>query len=213
MSAATNPSETQAAAAHTRQNPVTVPNALCVIRILGSPGLLILGWYDQAAWFIGLFFFLTMTDWVDGKLARYLDQRTDIGARLDSAADSILYVCLVLGGTILLGETVLREAGWFAVAMVTYAIHILYGFWKFGRKPVYHTRAAKICWFLVTVSALCILGDIAVWPFRVTMVLVTLANIETICMTYILNEWRADVPSVYHAVKIRDANRADFANA
>lgn len=179
----------------------TIPNLLCVIRILGSGVLIALAAYEQSAWFVGVYFFLSLTDWVDGKIARYLNQQSDIGAKLDSAADSILYSALLIGGIILLGEVLLQHWKWMAMALTSYFIHVGYGFWKFRQKPVYHTKGAKTSWFLGTVATLCILGDIAVWPLYVAMISVTLTNIESILITKKLGRWEADIPSLYHLLR------------
>ncbi len=168
------------------------------MRIFGSGFLIGLAVYDQYVWFVVLYFFLSLTDWVDGKIARYLNQQSDIGAKLDSAADSILYASLLVGGGILLGDVLLQHWPWMLVAFLIYNAHVAYGFWKFRKKPVYHTLGAKTSWFLGTVATLCILGQIAVWPLFVAMVSVTLTNIEAMAITRSLEQWEADIPSLYH---------------
>ncbi|MFK7821570.1 MAG: CDP-alcohol phosphatidyltransferase family protein [Planctomycetaceae bacterium] len=177
---------------------LTIPNVLCVIRIVGSGFLIGLAVYEHYVWFVGLYFFLSLTDWVDGKIARYLNQQSEIGAKLDSAADSVLYISLLIGGGILLGDVLLQHWPWMLMAFLSYVAHVGYGFWKFGKKPVYHTLGAKTSWFLGTVGTLCILGDIAVWPLFVAMVAVMLTNLESIAITRKLTKWQADIPSLYH---------------
>ena len=78
----------------------TVPNLICFGRLFGSFalfGVALLGW---PYWFVGLFLALSLSDWIDGKLARWLHQRSDFGARLDSAADAMLYAALIGGACI-----------------------------------------------------------------------------------------------------------------
>ena len=69
---------------------VTVPNALCVIRLLGSIVLVVLACVDRGEIVLWLFIGLAMTDWLDGKLAILLKQKSVLGARLDSWADAAL---------------------------------------------------------------------------------------------------------------------------
>jgi cardiolipin synthase (CMP-forming) len=76
---------------------LTVPNVICGFRIIGSLALLWLAMTGWATAFVGLFVVLHVSDWVDGKLARWLHRRSDFGARLDSLSDAILYACLGLG--------------------------------------------------------------------------------------------------------------------
>jgi peptide/nickel transport system permease protein len=76
---------------------LTVPNVLGALRFLGSPWLVLLGVAGRETAFLVLFLALTFTDWLDGKLAGWLDQRSKIGPRLDSLADLTMYAALVLG--------------------------------------------------------------------------------------------------------------------
>ena len=63
----------------------TIPNLICVIRILGSLVLvgLAIGGRDRP--FLWLFVALAMSDWIDGKLAILLNQRSRIGPHHDMA--------------------------------------------------------------------------------------------------------------------------------
>lgn len=40
--------------------------------------------------FTAVFVVLNLSDWIDGRLTRWLKQRSDFGARLDRFADSVL---------------------------------------------------------------------------------------------------------------------------
>ena len=71
----------------------TVPNALSVLRLLGVPLFLWLLLGPEAdGWAVGLLMFSGFTDWLDGKLARWLDQSSKLGALLDPAADRLYIV-------------------------------------------------------------------------------------------------------------------------
>ena len=178
---------------------LTVPNFLCIVRLVGSFVLIPIAWQGWNEVFLWCFIFLAMTDWIDGKLAILLDQRTVLGARLDSWADATLYAALLFGTVTLYGNTLSSELAWIAAALVTYLISTAAGFWKYKRWPSYHTRAAKTCWFFTAVAVIALFSEWAVWPLRVAAVAVTLTNIEAILITIISPAWRADVTSVYHA--------------
>ena len=176
-----------------------VPNALTLLRILGTPVLAVLAWRGDATAFAWLFGFLYFTDWLDGKLAILLDQRTTIGARLDSAADAAMYAALVLGLYWLQWDVVRAEAWWLTAVLASWAAALAYGKFKFGRFPSYHTRAAKTCWLLAGVAAVSLFADGPRWVLRVACGAVVVANVESLLVTRALKEWRADVPSVFHA--------------
>lgn len=178
---------------------LTIPNLLCLVRLVGSFILIPIAWQGRTEVFLWCFIFLAMTDWVDGKLAILLNQRTVLGARLDSWADAALYAALLFGLVTLYGDTLRAELAWIATALVTYLISTVAGFWKYKCWPSYHTRAAKTSWFLTGLAVIALFVEWAIWPLRVAAVAVTLTNIEAIFITIISPAWRADVTSVYHA--------------
>jgi phosphatidylglycerophosphate synthase len=104
---------------------VTIPNLLCLIRLLGSVVLVVLACLDRRDWFLWLFIGLAMTDWIDGKLAILLNQRSVFGARLDSWADAALYTALLFGALWMHGEDLRSEWAWIIPAVATYTLSTL----------------------------------------------------------------------------------------
>lgn len=74
----------------------TIPNALSLARLIGVPVYLwlLLGPHDDAA-ALGVIAFSGLSDYLDGKIARTLNQTSRIGTLLDPAADR-LYVFATL---------------------------------------------------------------------------------------------------------------------
>ena len=71
----------------------TVPNALSMLRLLGVPLFLWLLLGPEAdGWAIVLLMLAGISDWADGKIARALDQGSQLGALLDPAADRLYIV-------------------------------------------------------------------------------------------------------------------------
>jgi cardiolipin synthase len=75
----------------------TLPNALSVLRLLGVPLFLwlLLG-PEEDGWALVVLMVAGITDWADGKLARWLDQYSRLGALLDPAADRLYIVCTLV---------------------------------------------------------------------------------------------------------------------
>ena len=75
---------------------VTIPNALSLARLVGVPVFLwlVLGPHADA-WAVALLIASAATDWLDGKLARALNQQSRLGEALDPAADR-LYIAATL---------------------------------------------------------------------------------------------------------------------
>jgi CDP-diacylglycerol--glycerol-3-phosphate 3-phosphatidyltransferase len=192
---------------HRESDVLTVPNVVTVVRLVASLLLPWLAWAGRAEWFIGLFLALVMTDWLDGKLAILLDQRTTLGARLDSVGDAVLYACLLIG-VVWLQPAFLRSEAILVGAMLgSYAVTVIVTLIRFQRLPAYHTRAAKTCWLLTMIGALLLLAGGPVWPARIALIAVIIANAEATVISFVLKDWRTDVPSLWHATRFAREGR------
>jgi len=79
---------------------VTIPNAISVTRLAGVPVFLwlVLGLRSQAGdwWAVGLLIAAGASDWLDGKIARALNQQSRLGQMLDPAADRLYIAATVI---------------------------------------------------------------------------------------------------------------------
>ncbi len=187
----------------------TVPNVLCFARLLGSPVLVWAGWSDRPALAVGLFVFLSLTDWLDGKLAKLLHQETEFGAKLDTVADVTFYACTLLALIGLRQQLLRQEAIWIALALASYAVSVGFGLLKYRRAPSYHTRLAKTSWLLMLLGVLAVFAVESAWAVRVAMVGVFATNLEATLITLLLPTWRANVPSVFHARRLASGRTED----
>lgn len=186
-----------------RSRLVTIPNAICLLRILAAPGLVVLAASGRRSDVVALFLLMTLSDWIDGKLAVVLDQRSKIGPWLDSVADLVMYLALLAAAVLLDGDRLRAEWLWITIPI---GLYLLAGAWsvtKFGRWPNHHTRMAKISWGLMLAGAVAFLGAWSLWPLRVALAGASLASVQSMLITRILPEWRSDVPSVSAARAIR----------
>lgn len=69
---------------------MTVPNILSLLRILAVPFFAIAVWYGRLWEACALFAGAGITDLLDGFIARRFNQKSDLGALLDPAADKLL---------------------------------------------------------------------------------------------------------------------------
>jgi cardiolipin synthase len=76
----------------------TLPNILSMVRLAGVPVFLwlVLG-PEWDGWALVLLMVSGFTDWLDGYLARKLDQRSTLGEILDPVADRLYILAVVLG--------------------------------------------------------------------------------------------------------------------
>jgi cardiolipin synthase len=79
---------------------VTIPNAISAARLAGVPVFLwlVLGLRSQAGdwWAVGVLIAAAASDWLDGKIARALNQQSRLGQLLDPAADRLYIVATLL---------------------------------------------------------------------------------------------------------------------
>ncbi len=179
----------------------TLPNVICMFRLVGSIVLLVLALVGLKYWFVGLFVVLTLSDWIDGFIARWLHQRSDFGARLDSFADAALYTALLLGTAILCWDVIRAEVLWLTAGVGSYFLTTVTGLIKYRRVPSYHTWGAKKSQGLVLLAGIAIVLGWSVWPLRLAALAVTLTNIEATLMTLVLPTWQADISSLWTAVQ------------
>jgi len=185
---------------------LNIPNTLSAIRFVGSIVLVALAWADLSqtyllAWIV----FLLFTDWIDGKLAIMLEQQTRFGAKLDSVADATFYGAVLLVVFWLKADFIRQELPWIFATLSAYGINMFAAVVKFHRFAAYHTRAAKTGWLLVSIAIISIFADWSPWPLRLAMAGVLLTNLEQTAITFVLRRPHVDVPSLYHALKIRRA--------
>jgi len=80
---------------------LTVPNLVSGLRVLAVPYF----WYvllgqQNVAWAAALIFIIGSTDWIDGYLARRLNQVSEVGKFLDPLADRLMIASALVAGLI-----------------------------------------------------------------------------------------------------------------
>lgn len=180
-----------------------IPNALSAFRLVAAPGLLSLAWLGQPAGFLTLLAASLLSDALDGLVARALRQTSVTGAKLDSWGDLVTYGILPLCVWWLWPDVVWRELPFVSLALAAFAIPPAVGWVKFGRLPSYHTWSAKGSAIATGIAVFLLLVFDAPVPFRAAAVFLALVACEEVAITAVLPEWRCNVRSVWHAVKLR----------
>lgn len=95
---------------------LTIPNLISIARLAGVPVFLwlVLGLRSQAGdwWAVGLLATAGVSDWLDGKIARALNQQSSLGEVLDPAADRLYIVSTIIA------LAVRSIIGWWLVALL-----------------------------------------------------------------------------------------------
>jgi CDP-diacylglycerol--glycerol-3-phosphate 3-phosphatidyltransferase len=143
------------------------------------------------------------TDVLDGALARRLGQVTDFGARLDQWGDFALWLSLPLAAWWLWPEIIVREAPYVALALACMLLPTAIAYAKYRAVPGYHTWSVKLGSVAMAISVpLLLLFDFA-WPFRAAALWQVVCAIDELAITGLLARCHNDVPTVFHAIRIR----------
>jgi CDP-diacylglycerol--glycerol-3-phosphate 3-phosphatidyltransferase len=175
---------------------VNVANALTVGRMVCVPFLLLASWNGRHDIFFALAAYCMLSDIFDGRIARWLGQSSEFGARLDSWADLLM----ILGGPVcavwLRPELVRSE--WIGVAAVVggSVLAVVIGNAKFGKLTSYHTTAARLTAYLAGAGAIVAITWGWPWLFRLGAAAAVYSVLEEIAITFTLKQWTANVPSL-----------------
>ena len=190
-----------------RQIHMVVPLAMTTIRIILAPFILFWAGNGRA----GLPYVLCLitafvTDYFDGVVARKLGVASATVRRYDSAADVIFYVAAFLAVWLVYPEQV--RAHWLGLSLVASleAIRVTIDYLKFRREASYHMWSAK-AWNISLFAALTGLMGFGVsgWLFQLPIVVGMITNLEGLAASLLLPKWTHDVPTVFHAYKIRQS--------
>jgi CDP-diacylglycerol--glycerol-3-phosphate 3-phosphatidyltransferase len=172
-------------------------------RIACVPVLLAFAWRGAAEPFLVGFALGLVSDVLDGALARRRGQVTDFGARLDQWADFALWASLPLAAWWLWPSILSREGSYVLLALLCMLLPTAIAYAKYRAIPGYHTWSVKLGSVAMCITApLLLLFDVA-WPFRAAALFQVLCAIDELGITLLLQECRHDVPSVFHAMRIR----------
>jgi cardiolipin synthase len=139
---------------------VNLPNSLTVFRIFLAPfllGLIVYGKMREAFW---CFLIGSISDALDGLMARLLGQKTDLGRFLDPAADKIL-----LSTTLLTLAVLEKVPVWISIALVSRDVIIVFGFVVLRLVdtpiPINPTRLGKLSTTLEMIYLFLVLSGLA----------------------------------------------------
>jgi CDP-diacylglycerol--glycerol-3-phosphate 3-phosphatidyltransferase len=164
-----------------------LPAILIFARLLSGIVILALAFFNVDSYNILaviLFSFGLLTDVFDGIIARRLNISTQKLRRLDSTTDQLFFIMIAVGTEVL-----------------AYIICFI----KFKKEIATHSIASKI-WTLVLFAALLQIistGDSTVL-YQICFYAGMLTRLEIIGIILLLRKWTNDVPSIYHAVLLRN---------
>jgi phosphatidylglycerophosphate synthase len=184
-------------------NRKTWPNIISATRIALTPAVLTSAMAGSKPWFVALVSASLLTDVLDGFLARRWNAFSDLGRKLDSAADYLTMITGLAGIAMLWPDIVRRELPWIVAALISFFAVIVYGFLRLGRAPCYHTWASKVGAVGCSLSMIPLLAGWSSLPFHLTTVLQVLGGIEEVVMVMLVPWHTGELPTIWHALRLR----------
>ena len=179
------------------------PNLLSGTRIALMPAVLSTAMAGSRRWFVVLLVAALLTDALDGFLARRFNAYSELGRKLDSAADYLTMITGIAGIALLWPDIMHRELPWVVAGMVAFFAVIVYGLVRLGRAPCYHTWASKVLAVSCAFSLVPLLAEWTDVPFHVVMALLVLGGVEELAIAMLVPWHVGEVPTVWHAVRLR----------
>ncbi|NEQ43102.1 MAG: CDP-alcohol phosphatidyltransferase family protein [Leptolyngbya sp. SIOISBB] len=189
---------------------VQIPSLLVGLRFAIAPFLLLDALDHQTGTvFVMGYVIAVLSDIFDGVIARRLGVSTAQLRVADSWADICLYVCVALSTWLVFPQTILDFKLPLLVAIAAQLTLFVISLIKFQKLPSFHTYTAKLWGLTLLVATVGLFGfsdNKMVW---LAIALCLVNSLEEIVMTLVLPEWRCDVLSLFAAINIRQALRAE----
>src|SRR4051812_35855276 len=159
----------------------TIPNILSLYRIVIFPFIL---WLiiDKNEWLFSIFITISLvSDILDGVIARVFNQKTHLGARLDSWADLGTYILAFLAIYFFKWNEISPYAMMFYIFGCSMTLSYLVVFFKFKGLIGLHTYMFKVTGYIQgAFIVILFLSGFYVWAYYICLVWGTLACIEEI---------------------------------
>lgn len=184
---------------------VILPLSLTTLRVLLAL-LMILFALHQAApsVFVICLSLALVSDIFDGVIARRCGVASASLRRYDSLADTIFYLSALYAVWVLYPEALRSNLFGLVFLLGLELTRYAMDFYKFGRETSYHMWSAKV-WNLAMFAAfVALLGfGVSGWLLALAIWVGIATDLEGLCATFLLPAWTHDVPTVWHAYRIR----------
>jgi len=186
---------------------IELPLLLTGLRALLAPAVLLLAFFAPAPGaFAACLISAFLSDIFDGVIARRLGVATPVLRRLDSAADTLFYGACVFAAWHLYPTAITNRVVPFSFLVVLEASRYILDLAKFRRETSYHMWSSK-AWGIALFAgffALLVFGSAGL-VVSLAVYVGIVADFEGLAISLVLRTWQADVPSVFHALRIRNA--------
>jgi CDP-diacylglycerol--glycerol-3-phosphate 3-phosphatidyltransferase len=186
-----------------------VPLLLTALRALLAPAIVVLALFNPDPRAFGVCLVLGfLSDVFDGIIARRLGVASPVLRRLDSCADTLFYVAATFAAWHLYPQVITEHLGALVLLIALESSRYAVDLARFGREASYHMWSSKAWGVVLFVVFLAVLAYGYTGPWVAMALYVGIgADIEGLAISFVLVEWKSDVPSIVHAMKSRGAIR------
>lgn len=189
----------------------TIPYILIIIRFLLAPIILFLAYFqgiESRFLLLSLMYFGLLTDIFDGIIARKIGASSEKLRRLDSQTDLVFWLSLGFAAYFLNPELIKSEWKGILLILLMEALCYVVSILKFGKETCTHAFLSKMWGVSLLIAFTYLIGfQQSGWAFYLTVILGFISHIDVIMIILFLPKWQYDVPSSYHAWKIRNGKQ------
>ncbi|WP_347216144.1 CDP-alcohol phosphatidyltransferase family protein [Chryseobacterium sp.] len=188
-----------------------IPYLLILSRFISAFVILYLGYsvgesarkYILILMYLGLF-----TDIFDGIIARKTGVSSEKLRRLDSQTDLVFWLSLGFASYFLNPDVIINEWKSILLIFLMEAMCYIVSIWKFGKETCTHAFISKMWGLSLLLAFTYLIGfQEADWTFDLAVILGLISHVDVILIILFLPQWQYDVPSWYHALKIRNGKQ------
>lgn len=178
-------------------------------RIVATPVLVVLALNNRQEPYKWLLLAALLSDIVDGLIARTFSFSSKLGSRLDTLADTLLWIAAFIGiwkfHPTLVTEYWLLFVSVLGIWAVEHGIALL----RYGRLTSFHTYAVRASAYALGIFIMSLfLWGLQPWLLYFAAALSILGNLEELAIIALLPKWEPDVRGLYCVLKQRQAGAA-----
>jgi len=145
-----------------------------------------------------------ISDVFDGIIARRLNVSTVKLRRMDSFVDQIFWLSALAAAYVICGEFFKSHAMLLVTIIGAEALTYLVSYLKFKKEVATHAILSKVWTVIILATLVQIIGTCdSTWLFMTCFYVGIVTRMEIIAILLIIRKWENDVPSLYHAILIR----------
>lgn len=186
---------------------MNLPQLLILFRLLLAPVIVSLAYLVQekaSTWIVVLMFAGLLSDIFDGIIARKQKLSTEKLRRQDSQTDLIFWISIGVATWIIRHDIIEDKLFFIIILIIMEALCYLISFIKFKKETCTHAILSKFWGITLIIAFTSMIGfNYAGFPFYLMAAIGFLAHIDVILIILLLPNWQHDIPSFYHALKIR----------